>query len=188
LAVKRGVKEPDYRIIEQKKDYEIREYGSYVVAEVEIKGGYEDALNRGFNVLASYIFGNNLKKEEMEMTTPVTSEPKPQKIGMTAPVTQEFSGENSVISFVMPTKYTLETLPVPNDRNISFRLIEPKKVAVKRKSGYASKEKMLRAQRELEDLLKKDGVKIVSDFRYAQYDPPFTPPFMRRNEVMVDIL
>ena len=176
-------------VLEKGKSYEIREYEKHIVAETEVSGNLGETLNKGFEILAGYIFGKNAKRESIPMTTPVTYEKqgKSEKIEMTVPVSQEYKAGSSIISFVMPSKYSLETLPTPNDPTIKIRVVEKGKVAVKSFRGTVSQEKLLHLQKEFVRELDTDKIEMISGIRLAQYDPPFTLPSMRRNELMVDI-
>lgn len=187
------VKEPGYTIVEKKLGYEIRRYDSYIIAETEVDGTYDNALNNGFKILADYIFGNNIamtapvsdqKGIELTMTRPVTEE----KIAMTVPLLDEKRNEKHVISFVMPAEYSLETLPRPNNTQIKIKKVESKTVAVLRYGWYPTKERVEKRKSELTELLKRDDIKVVSPVRSALYNAPFSFPLLYRNEVMTDIL
>lgn len=187
------VKEPGYTIVEKRLGYEIRRYDSYIVAETEVDGTYDTALNNGFKILADYIFGNNIamtapvsdqKGVELSMTRPVVEE----KIAMTAPVLDEERNEKHVISFVMPAEYSMETLPRPNNTLIKIKKIESKTVAVLRYGWYPTKERVEKRKSELIKFLERDGIKVISPVRNAFYNAPFSFPLLYRNEVMADIL
>ncbi len=109
----RSLEEPSYIVLEKRDGYEIRQYDSYIVAETEITSTYNQALNGGFSRIADYIFGNNTSKTSIAMTAPVL-ETTSEKIAMTVPVTTTI-GESQTrnVSFVLPSKYTLDTLPAP---------------------------------------------------------------------------
>ena len=116
-----------YTVLEKKDDYEIREYEAHILAQTTTTGSYDQSMNSGFRIIASYIFGGNTKKESIAMTTPVITEitrksPLSEKIAMTVPVLTTISGDSKTMSFVMPSNYTLATLPTPNDSCI--KLIE----------------------------------------------------------------
>jgi len=166
-----------YEVVEEREGYEIRQYDDYIVAEVEVEGEYRDALNDGFRRVADYIFGNNQSKQDVAMTTPVVSS---EKVAMTTPVIRNESRQT--VAFVMPSKYTLETLPRPVNEEVKLRVVEGEKVAVLKFSWWASEVRFMEKRAELEEALKRDGLEAV-EFRNAQYNPPWTPPFMNRNEV-----
>jgi hypothetical protein len=148
-------------------------------------------MNSGFRIVAGYIFGGNTKKESISMTAPVISSSVKDKgvsIAMTAPVIMEKGGEGRTISFGMPKKYTLDTLPTPNDKRVHLVEIPEKVFVVIRFSGYRSANKIERINQELKDQLSKDGIKTIGSFSYAGYNAPWTPPWMTRNEVMIEIV
>jgi hypothetical protein len=126
----RTVEEPQYRVLVQEDDFEVRQYSDYIVAETVTSGDYDESTSWGFRRLADYIFGNNRVQKKIEMTAPVIQERESEKMAMTAPVLQEKSGDQWMMAFVMPAEYTLETLPQPVDTLIQIRKIQGKKVAV----------------------------------------------------------
>ncbi|MGL5904130.1 MAG: SOUL family heme-binding protein [Cetobacterium sp.] len=182
----RTSEEAGYTLISADKDIEIRQLDSTLVAEVTVPGGYDYATNAGFKKLAKYIFGENTSKDEISMTAPVLQE-KSEKINMTAPVLQEKTGESWSMQFTMPKKYTLETLPKPLDKEITIKEIPSKKVAVLTYSGLLTEKKIDLKTLELEEWCRKNNVKQISAPRSLGYDPPWTLPFLRRNEITVDI-
>ncbi len=127
-----AIETPKFETLLKDGKYEIRKYQEYTIASVEIESDFKHALIEGFRILADYIFGNNRAKTSIEMTVPVTEQVVAgQKIGMTAPVISARSGEGKkyLISFTMPSKYTLETLPEPVNKNISLVTVTPHKAA-----------------------------------------------------------
>jgi hypothetical protein len=182
----RGIEHPDYAVLKKQGEYEIREYESYYAAEVLLKGTQKESLSRGFKILFDYISGNNMKQESIKMTAPVMQqqEEKSERIAMTAPVMQEQREESYVVSFMMPANYTLDKLPIPKDSSIKIVQRGGNKVAVLRFAGYATEERVMKKQTRLKERLKEDGYRIISSFHLALYNPPWTPPFMMRNEVM----
>jgi hypothetical protein len=182
----RGIAHPDYAVFKKHGEYEIREYESYYAAEVLLKGTQKESLSRGFKILFDYISGNNMKQESIKMTAPVMQqqEEKSERIAMTAPVMQEQREESYVVSFMMPANYTLDTLPIPKDSSITIVQRASNKFAVLRFAGYATEERVMKKQTRLKERLEEDGYQIVSSFHLALYNPPWTPPFMMRNEVM----
>ena len=185
----RNIEMPGYTVIEKKGEYEVRRYDSFIVAEVRSEGNPAEALSKGFNELFRYISGENVSESKISMTAPVfRSEDKGgRKIPMTAPVLKEEQGESSIISFVMPPDSTLETLPKPKNPAITLRAVPPHTVAVITFSGYATEEAIAEKTAILLNALQRDGLAARSVPRIALYNPPWTPPFMRRNEVMVDV-
>lgn len=180
-----ALESPDYRVVETLGDVEIREYQPYLVAETEVDGSLEDAGNRGFRILAKFIFGANEGKTKVEMTAPVTqAKSKSEKISMTAPVTQTRTGERFTIRFMMPSEYTKETLPEPTDPRIRIREVPARRLAALRYSGTWSKSNYDKHLRELLDTLRRHGYRAVGEPVWARYDPPFKPWFLRRNEIL----
>jgi len=190
-----AVETPDYTVVEEAGDnIEIRRYPPLLVADVDVAGDRNDAANRGFRILASYIFGENTQPDgaasgKIAMTAPVTqtpSEDRSQKIAMTSPVAQTETSEAGawVISFVMPSKYTKDTLPIPNDPRIRIRETPPRRAAAIRFSGRWTSRRFERKAGELKAFLGSRGLEPTGPPVYAYYDGPFTPFFLRRNEVI----
>jgi hypothetical protein len=183
----RNIEEPSYVLLEKKDGYEIRQYDSYIIAETEVDGEYREAMGQGFRVIADYIFGNNTSKTSISMTVPVL-EGVSEKIEMTAPVINTMSiDKKRKVSFVLPSKYTLETLPQPNNSTVNLREVESKKVAVRRFSWYATEKRISNQKAILEEKLIKDNVSMIDTMQVAQYNPPLSFPFTLRNEIIVDI-
>ena len=182
----KDIKEPKYEVTQTAKEYEIRLYAPQIRAEVVIDGKYRESLYSGFRKLADYIFGNNTAQVKVAMTAPVLSE-KSQKIAMTAPVLQEKQEgkEAHVVSFVMPSEYTLETLPKPNNEEVMLRQVPATRYAVLRFGGYATEGRSASRIQKLQDALVRDGIKTTDAPQVAQYNPPWTPPYMRRNEILI---
>jgi len=181
------VKEPKFTVLEKKVGYEIREYAPYIEARVKVTGSYREAQNNGFRILAGYIFGGNTTKTSIAMTAPVV-EQKSESIAMTAPVVEALTdtGER-VVSFVMPDGYTLATLPTPNDKRIEIVEVPAHKSTVLRYTWNTTAERVEQKKSELLSYIKRDGLVSIGVLRSARYNPPWTPPFMMRNEVLVDI-
>jgi hypothetical protein len=186
LAV-RNLEEPSFTVIEEHDGYEIRQYDSYTVAETVVDGSFDSALRDGFRNIADYIFGNNTTKTSIAMTAPVL-EQRSEKIAMTVPViATDPSAEKRTVAFVLPAQYTLETLPVPNNEAVKLREVPAYKAAVRRFTGYAT-EKRITAQKEvLVATLAEAGITMLDTPQVAQYNPPLSFPFTRRNEIMVVI-
>ncbi|MBY0473424.1 heme-binding protein [Patescibacteria group bacterium] len=176
-------------VVEKKADgYEIRNYPAHIVAQTTVQGPYDEALSEGFRIVAGYIFGGNAKKERVAMTAPVTERStSSQKIAMTAPVLATTKGESHVISFGMPRSYTLDTLPVPTDSRVQIVEVPAQKMAALRFSWFRSDTRIQQMQKNLLSSLSRDGVEVVGAPQYAGYNAPWTPPWMSRNEVMVEI-
>lgn len=187
----KNIETPKYELVTKAKGYEVRQYAPHIIAEVEVSGGYGESLNQGFRKVADYIFGNNAANGSISMTAPVLHEKQAasEKISMTAPVLHEKSGKTGTykLAFVMPSKYTLDTLPKPNSAEITLTQIPQKKYAVRSYGGYATERKLERETRKLTDALNRDNITMTGEPVSAQFNPPWTPPFMRHNEVMVEV-
>ena len=194
------VEKPMFELIETRDGYEIRRYAACVVAQVSVPLNAEEAMSKGFRPLADYIFGNNTAKSKIAMTSPVTQEvakeekaANSEKIAMTSPVLQEVGAPEAqgqamhIVQFIMPSEYTLETLPTPNNPAVTLANHEARTYAVLKFSGRGNDEKMREKEKELRELLARDATKISGRPLYARYDPPWTLPMFRRNEVMLPI-
>lgn len=185
--VVRNLEEPSYTVIEKKDGYEVRQYKDYIIAETEVTGNYDKGLNQGFSVIADYIFGNNTTKTSISMTAPVL-ESRSEKISMTVPVINTVDSEKTrKISFVLPSKYTLETLPKPNNSAVSLKEVKGRKVAVRRFTWYATEKRITKQTDILEKKLVADKVTITDVPQVAQYNPPLSFPFTLRNEIIIPI-
>jgi SOUL heme-binding protein len=162
LAI-RGIEEPSYTLIEERDGYEIREYASYIVAEVEVDGDMRTALNSGFRQLAGYIFGGNTAKSSIAMTVPVMDTTRSsESIAMTAPVMDRVSNSGKhIVAFTMPSQYTLATLPKPDNANIQFRTVDKSRRAVLRYSWYATESRVESKKQLLRGYLTRDGYKTL---------------------------
>ena len=183
---KRTANEPLFKVLKEDGDIEIRQYGEMIVAETVVEGSYGQTSGAAFSRLAGYIFGKNRAKQKIAMTAPVLQEAVSEKISMTAPVMQEKKGNAWVMSFVMPEGSTLEALPVPLDPAVKQRVIPGKKVGVIRYSGLHSENNLRNYAEKLTVWIEKQGSRVLSGPRAASYDPPWTIPFLRRNEVHID--
>ena len=181
-----NVEQPDYKLITSKENIEIRDYTPMIIAEVEVPGERKEAIREGFKILADYIFGNNTSTNQMDMTAPVTHELS-EKMAMTAPVLQEKQMEKWKVRFVMPKKYTFDTLPKPNSKNVILIQLPARRFAVIQFSGLADDENIKQHTTELEKYLLDQKIKVIGKPLLAFYNPPWTLPFFRRNEVMLEI-
>lgn len=181
-----NVEKPDYKVIQTEQNIEIRQYEPMIIAEVEVDGKREDAIRDGFRLIADYIFGNNTVQRDIAMTTPVQQQ-ESQKIAMTAPVQQQSTGRSWQISFVMPSKYSMETLPEPKNDRVRLKEILTKKFVVIEFSGTNSNENVTEHENQLMNYTEANQIKIIGSPKYAFYNAPWTLPFMRRNEVMIEI-
>ncbi len=183
----RGYELPSYTVLAKQDQAEIREYAPQLVAEVTVEGERKKAVNDGFRILAAYIFGDNETSDKVAMTTPVTQAPVSEKIAMTTPVTQEKSGDAWVVRFGMPQKYTKETLPKTKDSRIRFTTTPPTKRAAIRFSGFVDEKTIAEYTRSLEAFIASQNLKQSGAPVIAYYDDPFTFPWNRRNEMLVEV-
>ena len=167
-----ALEEPEFDVIAATDDYEIRHYPPYLVAEVDVAGDSVD--NRAFRMLAGYIFGDNESQEKMEMTAPVESRENTAASAIT-------------YAFVMEGKYTLATLPQPNDQRIRLLERPARTVAVRKFSGRWSESNVSKNEARLLQDLEANGIRPQGDVELARYNSPFTPWFLRRNEIIVPI-
>ncbi len=170
-----ALEEPQYEVLASADDYEVRRYDPYIIAETDVEGTFKTAGNKAFRILAGYIFGDNRASEKMAMTAPVESSPSEDKTGW------------YTYSFVMENKYSLETLPFPNDPRVRIRVVPERVMAVHRYSGTWGESNYAKHERVLLDALAADGISTRGAPVSARYNAPITPWFMRRNEVMVEI-
>jgi len=184
-----ALEEPKYSVLKEYENFEIRNYASYLVAEVDIEGSYNKSGNEAFRILAGYIFGDNQSSTKMNMTAPVESEAiqSPEKMNMTAPVFSNKNFNGYTYRFVMESKYTQETLPVPNNSKIRITEIKDRVMAVISFSGRWSQKNFEKHEQILVNDLKNAGIGVASEAIYARYNAPFTPWFLRRNEIMFEI-
>lgn len=195
-----ATEEPKYEVVFSEGDMEVRRYAPMLIAEAEVEGSMDEASNKGFRLIADYIFGNNQssdseQRSKIAMTAPVTVEPQSSRISMTAPVTVEpQSAETDMqaarrwrIHFVMPSQYTLDTIPRPRNSAVKLREVPASHHAVHRYSGFNT---LSRVQKKTEELLQWTAAKsltITGNPQLSRYDPPWTLPMFRRNEIMVEI-
>jgi hypothetical protein len=182
-----GIEKVQYSVLEKEGDFEIRRYPSYLVAETMVDADFKDAANVAFRRLFNYISGNNRNKESIAMTAPVNQQPDSEKIAMTAPINQQASEGQYSVSFVMPSKYTLQTLPEPMDPAVVIREIPAHKAAVIRYSGTWSQKRYEAKKTSLEAFIKRKGLVAKEAPIWARYNPPFELWFLRRNEVLIPI-
>jgi hypothetical protein len=185
-----AIESPKYQTVHKDRKFEIREYEEYIVAEVEIDGDFGSALQKGFRILADYIFGGNTSRARINMTVPVTEQAvSSEKIDMTAPVTSSpiEEGRKYRIAFTMPSKYTLDSLPEPANKMILFRKVSKRKIAALQFSGSLKSKLATRKAKELETWLNENKYSKKSGFVFAQYNPPWIPGIFRRNEVLTEV-
>jgi len=183
----RNIEKPSYEVVEKRNGYEIRQYEPYIVAETEVDGNYSEALSEGFRIVADYIFGNNTSKKSIAMTAPVL-ENESESIAMTAPVISASGNEQTrIISFVLPSEYTLDTLPSPNNSKVRLTEVPARTVAALQFSWYATEERVEKKKVLLTELLERDDLTMVGKVQVAQYNPPLSMPLTLRNEILIQI-
>jgi hypothetical protein len=180
------VEQPEYKLIRSKGDIEIRDYSPMILAEVEVGGERKQAISDGFKILADYIFGNNTLNKNIELTAPLTNE-QSKKMAMTAPVIQKQHMGKWKIRFIMPKKYTLQTVPKPNSKNVTLILLPATRFAVIRFSGLVNDQDIKQHTSELQAYILDQKLSSIGEPLLAFYNPPWTLPFLRRNEVMIEI-
>lgn len=181
-----NVEQAKYEVVRSQGDFEIRLYPPMIVAEAEVTGERKAAINEGFRIIADYIFGNNISKKNVAMTAPVVQQ-QSEKIAMTAPVTQEGNRGQWKVRFVMPSSYTMATLPIPSNDVVKLVAMPGKRFAVIRFSGMAGEANLKDHTDELNNFITAKKLNALSPPSYAFYNPPWTLPFLRRNEVMIEV-
>ncbi|MFN7728134.1 MAG: SOUL family heme-binding protein [Bdellovibrio sp.] len=182
-----AIEEADYTVESRARNYEIRSYAPVVVAETRVDSDFENAGNQAFRILAGYIFGANKSKTKIAMTAPVAQEVASEKIEMTAPVTQSKNSSGFLVQFTMPKKYTLETLPVPNDSRVQLRQLPARKIAAYRYSGSWSESRYKEKLESFRSELKSDGLASTGEPILARFNSPFQLWFLRRNEIWLEV-
>ena len=192
-----ATEEPKYILLEKSEPFELRAYAPRIVAEVKVDGDLDFASSAGFRILAAYIFGKNQVNEKIAMTAPVgiesSDQSKSAKIAMTAPVSIEGaksadSNKQWTVTFLMPAGSTLDNLPKPLDSQVKIREIPSEKRAVITFSGFYSEEKVQEKTLALREWMKTKNLKPTGEPQFARYNPPWTLPFMRRNEILIQVL
>lgn len=180
------VEQPEYVVNASEGSIEIRAYGPMIVAEAEVMGERKAAIEEGFRLIAAYIFGANRPNAKIAMTAPVQQQ-RAQKIAMTAPVTQQTDGKRWTVRFVMPRTWTMDTLPTPNDTRVRLKPVAATRMVVIRFSGTANDNTIGSKTDELRKYALEHRLATVSDPVLAFYNPPWTLPFFRRNEIMLEL-
>ena len=190
VATAQAYEEPSFTVIDTTGFYELRRYEPYIVAQTVVTGDFDDVGSEAFRRLAGYIFGRNSRREDMQMTVPVESRAENGGIemNMTAPVgSTQTSPGRYVYTFFMESRYTLETLPEPDDPRVELREVPARTMAVRRYSGSWSKRNYEKHEALLLAALADDHVPVTGEPLLARYNGPLTPWFLRRNEVMVEV-
>ncbi len=183
--------EQKYTVERKFPKFEVRRYQACVFADVTVAASFESAGSLGFRPLIGYISGNNEPNKKIAMTSPVIQESKSEnstiKIAMTSPVIQESSNDLQIVSFVMPAGMTLDDLPLPTNSKVTLRQMPEQLVAVTKFTGRWTKSAYERQLAQFRQQLDQNGMTEISPPRYARFDPPWTPSFLRRNEIQIPI-
>jgi len=182
-----AIEKVKYEIVEKDGKYQLRQYADHIVAQTFVEGSFRDVGNDGFRILAGYIFGKNKRREKIEMTAPVSQEARSEKIEMTAPVNQQAEGDRWRITFIMPSRYTMDTLPEPIDERVQLKRVAGQLTAALKYSGSWSRKRYERKKAQLESIIAAQGLIPVGEPIFARYNPPFMPWFLRRNEVLIPV-
>jgi effector-binding domain-containing protein len=185
-----ATEEPEFSILYKENNFEIREYAPRIIAQVKKTGNFDEASGTGFRSLADFIFGNNSinnESKKISMTAPVLAEPTSANILMTRPVLAEEKNNQWLISFVMPKKYSLKTLPKPMNSEIMLTTLPKEKFAVIVFSGLVRESSYNKKVKLLNDFIEKQNLKTSGSVQIARYNPPWTLPFFRRNELMIKL-
>ena len=184
-----AIEMPDYEVVYTDGSVEYRQYEPYIVAETLVKNSssYRGSSNEGFMRLLRYITGANESQSDIAMTTPVQQTPPSEKIDMTAPVQRNETEEGWRVAFMLPSSFTMDTAPTPTNNEISLRLIPKQLMAVIRYSGRWTERNFNRHKEELLESLEESNIKTIGVAESAAYDAPYVLPFLRRNEVMIEV-
>lgn len=190
-----AIEEPNYTVLSQVEDFELRRYDEQLVAQTWVSGDQDTASRQGFKILADYIFGNNTapsgESSKISMTAPVTMQSDnlngqaSQKIAMTAPVSMQQNNGKWRVQFTMPSQYTMQTLPKPNNPDVKIVQVPAQTYGVIKFSGLAGSKKVAKKTETLKSWMQTQKLVITGTPELARYNPPWTLPFMRRNEVMI---
>ena len=182
-----AVEEAGFEVVSSDGSFEVRDYSPQVVAEIQVAEGFEDAGNEAFSKLFRYISGNNQASDKIAMTSPVAQEQRSEKIAMTSPVGQTPSNDGWAVSFMLPAEYSLDTAPAPTDPAVSLRAIPERRMAIIRYSGRWTEKNYRKYLAELQGWIGSQGMTVTGEPIWARYNPPFTPPFWRRNEILIPV-
>lgn len=182
-----AIEEAPYDLVKSESSFEIRDYAPYLLAETLVDGDFEKAGSSAFRRLFRYISGENQSRTKIAMTAPV-SQKQGEKIAMTAPVGQQKSGDQWVVSFMMPASYNIKTLPIPDDPLVRLREVPARRMATVRYSGFWSEKNYQKNKAKLEVWIKKECLTVNGEAIWARYNAPITPWFMRRNEILIPVV
>jgi hypothetical protein len=200
-----AIEEPRFTLVMKAGMFEVRQYAPMLIAETMVEGDMDEASNRGFRRIADYIFGNNQSVQtgsssKIAMTAPVTVEPQAEKIAMTAPVTMSAASSSSGanesnmaasnkwrVHFVMPSQYSMANIPQPKNTDVKLREVPGKYFAVYSYTGFNTQARVQDKTNELMTWVQEKKLKAINSPQLSRYDPPWTLPMFRRNEIMVEI-
>lgn len=197
-----AAEEPQYSVLDKEAEFEVRQYAPLIVAETWVNGDMDAASNKGFQLIADYIFGNNKapkssQSSKIAMTAPVILEPdvKNLKLDMTAQVSVQAAADSPAwagaqrwrVQFVMPGKYTLVSLPLPNNSAVALREVPARTVAVAKYSGLNTESRIRKETLGLTEWMQKRNLVPLGPPQLARYDPPWTLPMWRRNEIQFEV-
>ena len=182
-----AIEEPGFRVVEQQGAFELREYAPYLIAETTVDADFMEAGNVAFGRLFRYISGANVPQRKLAMTAPVTQSPG-EKISMTAPVQQVAEGRQYRVGFIVPSQYTLATVPRPSDPRVTIREVPAGLVAVWRYSGRWTEANFRVHESSLRQAIAQRELIATGDSQIARYNSPFALPMLRRNEVMIKVV
>lgn len=185
----KGYETPEYDVLEQYDNIEIRKYKNFIVAEINVEGSREESVKKGFRSLAKYIFGDNQTRREIAMSSPVIqNKVENTKINMTSPVIQKSSSADKwIVQFMMPKIYNLENLPIPNNQDIKFKEVKNKKFLAVKFSGRWNDYNIQTNMELLTKFIFDKKIIVKDSYQILYYDDPFTLPWNRRNEIIVEI-
>jgi hypothetical protein len=183
-----AIEEPRYTVSLKAGNLEVRDYPVLLSAQVTVTGERNEAVSTGFRLLASYIFGGNARKQSISMTAPVVQTRTGGRfLPMTAPPAPGARPASWVVSFIMPSGFTLASLPAPQDGRVRLGALPAARVAVARFSGLAGDADIRRETGFLETFMARNHLRPVGGPSLARYDPPWIPWFLRRNEIWIPV-
>ena len=182
-----ATEEAEYTVVLSDDRFEVRSYKSHILAETRVDGDFEEAGSQAFGRLFKYISGDNNAREDVQMTSPVSQEAASEDIAMTSPVGQKRENNQWLVSFMMPSSYTMDTIPEPTDLAVTLRQVPARPIAAVTYSGFWSEDRYLSHKAELETWIEQQGLQVMGEPIWARYNPPFMPWFLRRNEILIPI-
>lgn len=182
-----ATEEAPYEVVSSEGDFELRDYAAQIVAEVIVNDDFSSAGNSAFRPLFKYISGDNTAQADIAMTSPVSQVKQNQEIAMTSPVGQRASSDGWAVSFMMPAEMTMDTVPRPNNPAVTIREIPAHRMATVRYSGRWTEKRYQEHLARLLSWVETQGLSVNGEPVFARYNAPFTPWFMRRNEILLPV-